>query len=99
MVAVAMPVPVSVTFAVDVEAIPPVTYCTLIVQLAPGARTVPEAQVPPAMIEKVPVELPVALVIVGAAVRVSAPVAAAELVTVIKPVFVATVGGVEVSVG
>ncbi len=93
-----MPVPVMVTCAVDVVSVPPVTYCTLIVQLPPGAITEVAVQVPPAMIEKVPFA-PVALVIVGAAVMVRGAVAAAELLTVTKPVLGAVVAGVVVSVG
>lgn len=57
----------------------------LIVQLLPGFTTRPDTQVPP-VIENVPV--PVALVIVGAAVRVSGPEAAAALLTVRVPFFV-----------
>ncbi len=61
------------------------TYCTTIVQLPPGLITEPDPQVPP-VIEKTPV--PAVLTTVGAAVRVSGPVAAAALLTVMVPVFV-----------
>lgn len=70
----------------------------MIVQLEPGLTTAPETQVPPAGIEKVPFPVPV-LAMVGFAVRVSDPVAVAELATVMVPVFVAVVPGVVVSAG
>ena len=59
----------------------------------------PDTQVPPAGIEKVPV--PVFLVIVGAAVRVSGPAVApvAVLVTVMVPFFVVALAVVVVKVG
>src|SRR6202035_2591751 len=82
-----MPVAVIVTFAVAV-AVPFGAYCTLIVQLPPAATGVPTAQVPPAMIEKVPPAAPT-LVTVGLAVIVSGPVPA--LPTVTKPLWVAVV--------
>lgn len=94
---VAMPVPVIDTFAVDVAFDVPGAYCTLIVQLPPGATTVPEVQVPPERIEKIPA--PLAVVIVGAADRVRFPVAVAALLTVTKPDFVNRLATVVVSVG
>jgi hypothetical protein len=98
-VAVAAPVSAIVTCAVDVR--DPVvggTYCTRIVQLAPGARTVPDAQVPPVTV-KVPA--PVALLTTGAAVSVSGPAFApvAEFLNVTVPVFVVPLAGVVVKAG
>jgi hypothetical protein len=52
-VAVAMPVPVMVTLAVDAVVVVG-TYLTRMVQLVPGFRTVLDVQVPPGWIEKVP---------------------------------------------
>jgi len=83
-----MPLPVIVTCAFEVAVEPPVTYCTLIVQLPPGATIVPELQVPPAAIENTPETGPDDLVIVGAEVKVNAPVAAAEFDTVMVPFLV-----------
>ena len=98
-VAVAIPEPVMVTRAVAVAVGVAVagTYCTTIVQLLPGATTTPEAQVPPVMVN-VPPGAPT-LAIVGADVKVSGPVAAAALLTVIVPVSVAVLAGVVVSTG
>jgi hypothetical protein len=101
-----MPVPAIETCAVDVAVDVPGAYRTKIVQLAPGATTLPDTQVPPAGIEKVPPAVPT-LVIVGAAVSVSGPAVApvAVLVTVmvpflvlVPPVFKAGVGPVNVAV-
>lgn len=94
------PAIVTVAFAVPVGVAPPGTYCTRIVQLLPGLTTAPLEQVPP-VIENVPVPVPgfVALAIVGAAVSVRAPVAAAELLTVMVPFFVVVLAGVVVSAG
>lgn len=85
-VAVAAPESAIVTFAAEF-AVPFGTYCTMIVQLAPGLITRPEAQVPPVM-EKAP--RPETFAIEGAPPRVSGPAFApvAELLTVIVPVFV-----------
>ncbi len=101
-----MPVPAIETCAVAVAVDVPGAYRTKIVQLAPGATTLPDTQVPPTGIEKVPPALPT-FVIVGAAVRVSGPAVApvAVLVTVmvpflvlVPPVFKAGVGPVNVAV-
>ena len=88
-----------VTCAVDVR--DPVvggTYCTTIVQVAAGARTVPDAQVPPVTV-KAPV--PVTLLTAGAAVNVSGPAFApvAEFRSVTVPVFVLPLAGVLVKAG
>jgi hypothetical protein len=69
----------------------------MIVQLAPGLTTEPEAHVPP-VIEKVPTAGPT-LVIDGTAVRVSGPVALIALLTVMVPFFVVVVAGVVVRPG
>jgi hypothetical protein len=68
------------------------------VQLAPGARTVPDAQVPPVIV-KAPV--PVALLTTGAAVSVIGPAFApvAEFLSVTVPVFVLPFAGVVVKAG
>jgi hypothetical protein len=75
------------------------TYCTVIVQLAPGATERPATQVPP-VLEKVPVLGPV-LVTVGFAVKTNGPAFAplALLVTVMVPVFVVVVAGAVVNAG
>lgn len=70
--------------------VPVGTYCTRIVQFAPGMRTEPDTQVPPVVIEKVPPFAKV-VTIVGAAVSVSVPgvvVVLEVLVTVTVPFFV-----------
>jgi hypothetical protein len=76
--------------AVDVSVDPPVTYCTVTVQLPPALMTSgngPTKQEPP-VIEKLPLAGPAVFTTVGAAVRVSALVAPAALLTVMVPVFV-----------
>ena len=98
-VAVATPVSAIVTCAV--EARDPVvggTYCTIIVQVAPGASTVPDAQVPPVTV-KAPV--PVTLFTTGAVVSVSGPAFApvAEFLRVTVPDFVVPLAGVLVKAG
>ena len=98
-VAVATPVSAIVTCAVEVR--DPVvggTYCTIIVQVAPGASTVPDAQVPPVTV-KAPV--PVTLFTTGAAVSVSGPAFApvAEFLRVTVPDFVVPLAGVLVKAG
>src|SRR5271166_2849869 len=60
----------------------------MIVQLPPGFTTTPETQVPPVTMLKVPFPPPPVLAIVGLAVSVSGPVAAAALLTVMVPDFV-----------
>ena len=97
--AVATPVSAIVTCAV--EARDPVvggTYCTIIVQVAPGASTVPDAQVPPVTV-KAPV--PVTLFTTGAAVSAIGPAFApvAEFLRVTVPVFVVPLAGVVVKAG
>src|SRR5580693_3690784 len=87
-VAVARPVPVIVTLPLAVAVLLSPEYCTLTVQLPPGLTTAPEMQVPPAVIVKVPLPVPDTLAIVGAAVNVNGPVAAASLLTVIVPFLV-----------
>ena len=69
-----MPVPVTVTFAVEVAVVVG-TYRTLIEQLVPGFITNPDTQVPPGWIEKVPDCVPTG-VSVGFAVNVNGPAAA-----------------------
>src|SRR6266566_8745729 len=71
--------------AVEVVVVPPGLYCTTIVQLAPGLMLEPDAHVPP-VIEKTPAAGPAVLTTAGAAVRTSAPLAAAALLTVMVPV-------------
>jgi len=98
-VAVATPVSAIVTCAV--EARDPVvggTYCTTIVQVPPGASTVPDAQVPPVTV-KAPV--PLALFTTGAAVSVIGPAVApvAEFLRVTVPDFVVPLAGVLVKAG
>ena len=88
-----------VTCAVEVK--DPVvggTYCTTIVQVAPGAKTVPDAQVPPVTV-KAPV--PVTRLTAGAAVSASGPAFApvAELRSVTVPLFVVPLAGVVVKAG
>ena len=97
--AVAMPVPVMVTFAVAVAVgvVVDGVYCTMIVQLPPGATAAPLTQVPP-VFAKVPPAAPT-FVTVGVAVRVRGPVAVAALVTVIVPVSTAVLAVVGASVG
>ena len=93
LVAVESPVPVTVMLADALAVDPPVTYCTGIVQLWPGLRTVPDTQgllpAAPAM-EKTPPAGTLAVVSTGAAVKVNAPADDPDelLVTVIKPFFV-----------
>jgi hypothetical protein len=86
----------AVAVAVDV----PGAYCTVIVQLPPGLRTVVELQVPPAMIEKVPPAVPT-FAIDGAAVKVNGPAFApvAVLLTVMVPVLVVVLAVVVVNAG
>jgi hypothetical protein len=98
-VAVARPVPVIVTCAVAVAVDVPGAYCTVTVQLPPGATTKPDAQVPP-VVEKAPPALPT-LAIVGAAVNVNGPAFApvAVLLTVIVPLLVFVLAVVVVSNG
>jgi len=98
-VAVATPVSAMVTCAVEVS--DPVvggTYCTTIVQLAPGLSTVPDAQVPPVIVNA---PVPVTLLTAGAAVSVSGPAFApvAEFLRVTVPVFVVPLAGVVVKAG
>ena len=99
MVPAAAPVSVIVTVPVAVPMVPVAfgTYCTLIVHVPPpAATTVPFKQVVPVVrIEKLPVlpAAPAVLATVGAAVNVSGPVPL--LVTVIIPLFVLLVAGVE----
>ena len=99
-VAVASPFPVTVTCAVAVAVDVPGAYCTLMVQFAPGFKTVVKVQLPPEVMEKVP-PAPPTFAMVGAAVKVNAPaVAPAEvLVTVTEPVLVVVFPGVVVRVG
>jgi len=89
--------------AFDVSPVPVVNgvYVTMIVQLPPGAITVPLAQVPPAVIENVPVPAPVLAPSVGAAVSVTGPalVPVAVLLTVIVPGLAVVLPGVVVSAG
>lgn len=82
-----MPLPVIVTCASETAVEPPGRYCTVIVQFPPGATIVPELQVPP-VIENDAAAGPDDLVTVGAAVKVNAPVAAAEFDTVMVPFLV-----------
>ena len=87
--------PVIVTCAVAVAVEVPGAYCTLIVQLPPGATTEPLAQVPPVIV-KVPPAGPT-LTIAGVAVRISSP--AALLLTVMMPVFVDVLAAAVVNAG
>src|SRR5579863_4252828 len=64
----------------------------MMVQLPPGAISVPAVHVPPVM-EKVPPAVPT-LVTTGVSVKISDPVAVTALVTVNVPAFVAVVAGV-----
>ena len=98
-VAVATPVSAMVTCAVEVS--DPVvggTYCTMIVQVAAGASTVPDAQVPPVTVNA---PVPVTLLTTGAAVSVIGPAFApvAEFLRVTVPVFVVPLAGVVVMAG
>jgi hypothetical protein len=97
--AVAKPLPVTVTCAVEVV-VPLGTYRTAMVQVLPvvGVSTVVEVQVPP-VIEKVPG--PTVLVIVGLAEKLNEPAFApvAVLVTVMVPFFVVVFGATVVNSG
>jgi len=95
-VGVLIPVPVIVTCAFTVAVDAPGAYCTMIVQLPPGATTVPLAHVPPVMLNA---GFAGTGTIAGAAVRVRFPFAVAELLTVIVAVSVAVLGVVGASVG
>src|SRR5215469_5649058 len=70
--AVASPVPVTVTCAVEFAVDPPGLYRTLMVQLPPGLTTKPFTQVPPVIV-KVAAAGPAVLVTVGFAVNVNGP--------------------------
>ena len=99
-VAVAMPVPVIVTFPFCVS--DPVVggiYCTVIVQLLPGLTTAPDTQEPPVIVIGCVVPPVKPFTIVGFAVSVRGPVAPVALVTVIVPVFVVPLAGVVVNAG
>src|SRR5215470_11570714 len=74
------------------------TYCTMIVQVAPGASTVPDAQVPPVTVKS---PVPVTLLTTGAAVSVIGPAFApvAEFRSVTVPLFVVALAGVLVKAG
>src|SRR5579871_4537795 len=93
-----MPVPVIVTCAFAVGCVVAVgaTYCTVIVQLPPGATIEPLAQVPPMMLNVPPVPTGTSA---GAAVRVRLKFAAAELETVMGAVSVPVLGVVGARVG
>jgi hypothetical protein len=87
---------VRVTLAVDAVVFAGV-YLTAMVQVPPAAAiTIPDAQLPPA-IENLLAVVPTVLVMVGAAVSVSAPVPV--LVTVIAPFFTVMSAGLDVSAG
>lgn len=90
----ASPLPVAVTCAVD-DVVDVVAYCTPIVQVAPGARTVvPVHWVPEAGATMVNVPGPADFVTVGAAVNVNALAVTPDAVflTVIVPVLVVVLG-------
>src|SRR5215469_10462747 len=74
------------------------TYCTMIVQVAAGASTVPDAQVPPVTVNA---PVPATLFTAGAAVSVIGPAFApvALFLSVTVPVFVVPLAGVVVKAG
>jgi len=98
-VAVARPVPVTVTWADAGNGDPPAAYCTLTVQFPPGFSTIVPVQLPPGIIEKPPG--PLTFATVGAAVNVNGPAVApeAELVTVTSPDSVTVLAGLLVNAG
>ena len=96
--AVVVPVPATVTCAVEVKIDVPGAYCTRIVQLPPAAIADPFVQVPP-VIEKPADVGPAVFVTVGAAVNVNGPVEPAALVTVIVAFFAVRFPGAVVIAG
>jgi hypothetical protein len=89
---------VTVTLAIAVVVMVPGAYCTVMVQLPPGATTAPDAQVPPVIENAAPAGA-VTVLIAGAAVKVNDAVAPAPFDTVMVPVLVVVLAGVEVSAG